>query len=181
MLGNDEAKAVSRMRVAVVLEKDGANAPEIMWKPILGEIWERSIWRQGTPTAVLSQRAVSYYPSRETSVCWKCDMKLPTIPLCPRINLAALHHPTVAGSFRWGGDLKWERLRFAHWPPSVWEHQRGRRKWRGEQRGECLLEEWHWAEKNFVRDDRLGLRAHAFPPATSSFAVVTEQSVWGWR
>lgn len=30
-------------------------------------------------------------------------MKLPTIPLCPRINLAALHHPTVAGSFRWGG------------------------------------------------------------------------------
>lgn len=45
----------------------------------------------------LSLCAVGYYLSKETSVCWKCDMKLPTIPLCPPINLAVSQPPRVAG------------------------------------------------------------------------------------
>lgn len=59
---------------------------------------EKSIWRNGTLTLPFCHsRAAGYYLSKETSVCWKCDMKLPTIPLCPRINLAASHYPTVTG------------------------------------------------------------------------------------
>lgn len=130
-----------------------------MRKPILGEMWERSIWRRGTWTTVLSQRAVSYYLSRETSVCWKCDMKLPTIPLCPRINLAALHHLTVAASFRrwwWGGGWSESACAFCtgrHLCESTSVGGANGEESRGLLRPN--LEEWDWADKNFVRDDRL--------------------------
>lgn len=84
---------------------------QIMWKNcrhpseiihgIISRKWGGEVECLKTGFAVtlpfLSLGAVGYYLSKEASVCWKCDMKLPTIPFCPAINLAVSQPPRVTG------------------------------------------------------------------------------------
>lgn len=95
----------TKTREAVFREATNFYVPMLIYKCgkfLLGKIFikpslENYLMKRCTVTLPFrSARAVGYYPSKETFVCWKCDMKLPTIPSCLPIRLAVSQAPRVA-------------------------------------------------------------------------------------
>lgn len=92
--------------------------------------------------------AVDYYLSRETSVCWKYDVKLPTMSFCPLTNLAVSQRPELKASL--GRHFKWNCV-------CLRMHLHVCVRVCGNEKQIALpiwLEGWHWMEQNFLCEDK---------------------------